>query len=558
MSDKHPTDFVTTGDFLHSNDDAWGRANALTAADDLVESNRDALVGTTLNGAYVVERVLGEGGMGRVYLARHTRITQKRVAIKVLHDEYARNQEVLVRFQREAEAAASVSHPNVMTVLDVDRTPQGLPYLVCEYLEGIDLSEHLKRVGKLDVATALYFAQKLCAGLAAAHARGVIHRDLKPQNVFLLGDFSKATPARPELKILDFGLSRFLDAATENQLTKTGYIMGTPAYMAPEQARGMRVDCRVDVYGVGAILYTALTGRPPFEGDTPQATVLAVLNSEAPRPRSLEPSIPPYVELALERALAREVQDRYPDMATLSQALLALEPAPAKRASEASVPRGIVLPQPSDPLGITSVADVHAARPRLVLFLLALVVLVICGAVTAVTGVELAIGYSFNRVELRLLLLAILGISLTPAVLWLGRIRSEVWANSSRVLALLGQVRAAVTAAAVGYGLSALALHLVDDFLVRFVGDPRLKPLLASWPGWNLLLTLIALVCAVSVLVRRRVLTSMQPGFRRLFAVSLVVVVWLTSVTAIVGFGLRWRDQLLRRAVPGATVPTVR
>jgi hypothetical protein len=155
-------------------------------------------------------------------------------------------------------------------------------------------------------------------------------------------------------------------------------------------------------------------------------------------------------------------------------------------------------------------------------------------------------------------LLAILGISLTPAVLWLGRIRSEVWANSSRVLALLGQVRAAVTAAAVGYGLSALALHLVDDFLVRFVGDPRLKPLLASWPGWNLLLTLIALVCAVSVLVRRRVLTSMQPGFRRLFAVSLVVVVWLTSVTAIVGFGLRWRDQLLRRAVPGATVPTVR
>jgi serine/threonine-protein kinase len=553
MSDKHPTDFVTTGDFLHSDDGAWNRANALTAADDVADSGRDALVGATLNGTYVVERVLGEGGMGRVYLARHTRITQKRVAIKVLHDEYARNQEVLVRFQREAEAAASVSHPNVMTVLDVDRTPQGLPYLVCEYLEGIDLSEHLKRVGKLDVATALYFAQKLCAGLGAAHARGVIHRDLKPQNVFLIGDFAKGTPARPELKILDFGLSRFLDVATGEQLTKTGYIMGTPAYMAPEQARGLRVDCRVDVYGVGAILYTALTGRAPFEADTPQATVLAVLNSEAPRPRSLEPSIPPHVELALERALAREVQDRYPDMATLAQALQALEPGPVKRASQASVPRGIVLPEPSDPLGITAGSDVHAARPRLVLFLLAAVLLVICGTVTAVTGVELAIGYSFNRVELRLLLLAILGISLTPAVLWLGRIRSEVWENSSRVLALLGQVRAAVMASAVGYGLAALALHLVDDFLVRFVGDPRLKPLLATWPGWNLLLTLIAVVCALCVLLRRRVLSTMRPGLRRLLAVSVIALFWLSALSTIVVLGMRWRDQLLHRATPSAT-----
>ncbi|HWA75257.1 MAG TPA: serine/threonine-protein kinase [Polyangiaceae bacterium] len=543
MSEKHATNFVTTGDFLKSDDGAWSRGNALTVAD-------DGLVGVTLNGTYVVERVLGEGGMGRVYLARHTRIAQKRVAIKVLHDEYARNQEVLVRFQREAEAAAAVSHPNVMTVLDVDRTPNGLPYLVCEYLEGIDLSEHLKRVGKLDVATALYFAQKLCAGLGAAHASGVIHRDLKPQNVFLLGDFAKAAPARPELKILDFGLSRFLDTATGDQLTKTGYIMGTPAYMAPEQARGLKVDRRVDVYGVGAILFTALTGRAPFEGDTPQATVLAVLNSEAPRPRSLEPSIPPYVELAIERALAREADERYPDMATFAQALQALEPAAVKRASEASVPRGVVLPAPSDPLGVTSVADVNAARPRLLLFLLAAVLLVIGGAVTAVTGVELAIGYAFNRVELRLLLLAILGISLTPAVLWFSRIRSEVWHNSSRVLALLGQVRAGVVAALVGYGVSALSLHLVDDFLVRLLGDPRLKPLLASWPGWNLLLTLVALVCAVFMLLRRRVLVSVRPGFRQLLALTLVSAASLGLVASIVVFGLHWRDQLLLRSTP--------
>jgi serine/threonine-protein kinase len=357
------------------------------------------------------------------------------------------------------------------------------------------------------------------------------------------------------LKILDFGLSRFLDTATGDQLTKTGYIMGTPAYMAPEQARGLRVDRRVDVYGVGAILFTALTGRPPFEADTPQATVLAVLNSEAPRPRSLEPSIPPYVELAIERALAREVDERYPDMITFGQALQALEPASVKRASEASVPR-VVLPAPSDPIGVTSVADVNAARPRLLLFLLAAILLVIGGAVTAVTGAELAIGYAFNRVELRLLLLAILGISLTPAVLWFSRIRSEVWQNSSRVLGLLGQVRAAVIAALVSYGVAALSLHLVDDFLVRLLGDPRLKPLLASWPGWNLLLPLIALVCATSVLFRRRLLSVMRPGFRRALALALLSAASLALVASILVLGLRWRDQLLLRAARATVTQT--
>jgi hypothetical protein len=270
----------------------------------------------------------------------------------------------------------------------------------------------------------------------------------------------------------------------------------------------------------------------------------------------LEPSIPPYVELALERALARDPDERYPDMATFAQALLALEPAAVKPASEASIPRGIVLPQPSDPLGITAVADVHAARPRLVLFLLALVLLVICGTVTAVTGVELAIGYAFNRVELRLLLAAILGISLTPAVLWLGRIRHEVWENSSRVLALLGHVRATVIAASVGYGLAALSLHLVDDFLVRFLGDPRLRPLLASWPGWNLILTLIALVSAISVLLRRRLLSSVRPGIGRMLAVSVISGFCLLAVAAIVVFGLRWRDQLMQRALPSASATT--
>ena len=311
MPSQNEPEVLSTGDFIES---SWSSETAPA------DSSRDELLGVTLNGTYSVERVLGEGGMGRVYLARHTRVGKKRVAVKVLREEYARNEEVLQRFQREAEAGAAVSHPNVMTVFDVDRTPNGAAYLVCEYLEGVDLGAHLKQFDRLTVHAALHIAQALCHGLIAAHASGVIHRDLKPQNVFLLGDRSRGAAACPDVKILDFGLSRFLDAG-DGSLTKTGYIMGTPAYMAPEQARGLRVDQRVDVYGVGAILYTALTGRPPFDADTPQATVLAVVSSEPPRPRSLVPSIPVAVELLLERALSREPADRYPDMSALLVAI---------------------------------------------------------------------------------------------------------------------------------------------------------------------------------------------------------------------------------------------
>src|SRR4051794_4352584 len=168
MSSSDDTQALHTGDIIES----WRGVEAPESGDDLV--------GTTLNNTYAVERLLGEGGMGRVYLAQHKRIAQKRVAIKVLHAEFAGSAQVLARFQREAESAAAISHPNVVTVLDVDVTPRGMPYLVCEYLEGIDLSDHLKEVKRLDVPDAISITRQLCRGLGAAHARGVIHRDLKP------------------------------------------------------------------------------------------------------------------------------------------------------------------------------------------------------------------------------------------------------------------------------------------------------------------------------------------------------------------------------------------
>jgi len=517
MANSDDTQALTTGDLIG---DSWRGAPVPESGDDLV--------GTTLNSTYVVERLLGEGGMGRVYLARHTRIAQKRVAVKVLHTEFAGSAQVLARFQREAEAAAAISHPNVVSVLDIDVTPRGMPYLVCEYL-----------------ASALEITRQLCRGLGAAHASGVVHRDLKPPNIFLVGDFSNGPPDRLYVKVLDFGLSRFHATAEENNLTKTGFIMGTPSYMAPEQARGKRVDHRADVYGVGTILYSALTGRAPFDEDSPQATILAVMNSEPPRPRSLVPSIPPHVELVIERAMAKNPDERYPDMAAFERALAALS---AGSVVETGAPAALAAPQPSArraPHPSEADTDVHSARPRLILYLFVSVLLMISAATVAVAGVELASGYAFDRVELRLILLSIVGSSLTPAILWFLHIRRRIWDNSSRVLSLLKQVRAAVLAGVVSYGLMILAFNVLDGFLVRFLARPEVKPVGASWAGWHLLLPGIALTAAVAVGFRRRLAASSLPGWQRLLAVWSVSGLAVAVAAALVYLGLLWRSGAL-------------
>jgi serine/threonine protein kinase len=535
MPSNDDTQLLNTGDFL----EPWRGVDAPESSDELV--------GVTLNDSYVVERLLGEGGMGRVYLARHTRIAQKRVAVKVLHPEFASNQQVLARFQREAEAAAAISHPNVVAVLDIDVTPRGMPYLVCEYIEGIDLSDHLHEVKRLDVLDALSVTRQLCRGLHAAHARGVIHRDLKPPNVFLVGDFSKGAPPRLVAKILDFGLSSFRATEGGQSLTKTGVIMGTPSYMAPEQARGKRVDQRADVYGLGTILYTVLTGRPPYDEESPQATILALLNSEPPRPRSLVGSIPSHLELVIERAMAKNPDDRYPDMLAFEQALDAL---PAAKALTQSIPPATLAaptPKLQAPAHLASSdADVHAARPRLLLSLLCAVSLLIAGAIVAISGLELALGYRFGKVELRLILLGIIGTAFTPTALWFFHIRRKIWDSSSRVLSLLDQVRAAVLTGIISYGLLLLAFHLIDDFLLRFLGNEQLKPVGVAWTGWNLLLPAVALISGVTVAWRRRLLSSVGVGWRRLVAAWLAVALGVVLAAGVVYFGILWQAASAR------------
>lgn len=539
---------ATTSEFVEN---SWNRET-------VAEDARDPLVGVTLSDTYVVERVLGEGGMGRVYMARHTRIAQKRVAVKVLHNQYACNAQVLARFQREAEAAAAVSHPNVVTVLDVARTPQGQPYLVCEYLEGTDLAEHLRAVRKLDVPAALHITRQICRGLAAAHRSGVIHRDLKPQNVFLVGDSSAGISARPIVKILDFGLSRFLDPAPGDQLTQTGVILGTPSYMAPEQARARPVDLRADIYGVGAILYTALTGRPPYLEDTPHATILAVLHGEPPPPRSIEQSIPEALEAILLRALAREPENRFPDAEALERALDAYE---ARMGIDSLPPRVALLPEPVQAPALAPAPAPAPPRPTgnarlsFIVFLAASLLLFVSAAGTSIPGVELASGYSFNRVETILFLLAVTGTIATPAALWLVHIRATIAENGPELQSLAGRLRAFLSTFVWTYGLGAFGLALIDGCWTRLSETTALPRAGLSFAGWNLILPLLGVSAALGRLSLQVVAEEVRPGWRRALATASAGCLVLVLMASLAVAGLEWRERTLES--PGKPARTL-
>jgi eukaryotic-like serine/threonine-protein kinase len=254
--------------------------------------------------------------MGRVYEARHTRLPNKRFAIKVLHADLAMNSDLQVRFQREAETAASVEHPSVVGTYDIGRTPQGWQYMVCEHLTGLDLHTHIDRSGPLRDVTVIHIGKKLCEAVEAAHAKGVIHRDLKPHNVFLVGDFAVGVPERPNLKVLDFGLSRFVDR--DSQLTKTGVIMGTPGYMSPEQAVGDRVDHRTDLYALGVVLWECLTGKALWEGADVMSIITRQMRDVVPPPRELlgDPLFPRTLDQLVVRLCAR-LPDERPEHAGL-------------------------------------------------------------------------------------------------------------------------------------------------------------------------------------------------------------------------------------------------
>jgi eukaryotic-like serine/threonine-protein kinase len=285
------------------------------------------LLGTTVAGRYKVIKLLGEGGMGQVYLAEHSAI-EKRIALKVLRAEYAHKGDIVTRFQQEAISASRIKHPNVLDVFDFGQLENGCFYLAMEFLEGNDLADELQRLRVLTPSRALPIAMQICRALSAAHAKGVVHRDMKPENVFL----QRTGDGEEIVKIVDFGIAQLKPsneeaaaASTHRRLTRTGMIFGTPEYMAPEQAVGKHADLRCDVYAVGIILFELFTGAVPFTGETFLGVLTKHLNEPAPTMRAVYPDVQVSSELegVVQRALAKDPTQRYQTMTELAQALAA-------------------------------------------------------------------------------------------------------------------------------------------------------------------------------------------------------------------------------------------
>ncbi|HSO24901.1 MAG TPA: serine/threonine-protein kinase, partial [Chondromyces sp.] len=272
-------------------------------------------------GRYEIVARIGAGGMGEVYRARDTRLGRE-VAIKVLPSEFAEDPDRLRRFEREARATAALSHPNILAVHDVG-THDGAPYLVEELLQGESLQDRLAS-GSLAHGEALRIAGEIAKGLAAAHDKGIVHRDLKPGNVFLTRGGT--------VKVLDFGLAKLLPAVASTEAetvsrsadatTALGGVLGTLAYMAPEQARGRPVDQRADVFAFGVVLYEMLTGERPFRGATGTDVVAAILKDE---PAALPAAVPPPVAAVVARCLAKDPDLRYQSAGEIRAALEAAQ-----------------------------------------------------------------------------------------------------------------------------------------------------------------------------------------------------------------------------------------
>ncbi|MFO0606655.1 MAG: serine/threonine-protein kinase [Polyangiales bacterium] len=272
--------------------------------------------GDVIAGRYKVVRRLGSGGMGAVFEAENLR-TGRRVALKIVHAELAAKPELARRFEREARAAAQLEHPHVVDILDLgDDAARGIQFLVQEFLEGESLADRMVREGPLSPRAALEALTPIADALAAVHAAGLVHRDVKPENVFLQRRGEAETP-----KLIDFGVVAYAAGPPTVRLTKAGTLVGTPAYMSPEQALDASVDGRADLWSLGVVLYEALSGERPYDADDPDQ-LLAKIRFEAPRPlASVMPGLPASLVAAVDRALQRDRAARWPTAVAFRDAL---------------------------------------------------------------------------------------------------------------------------------------------------------------------------------------------------------------------------------------------
>jgi len=280
----------------------------------------DPLIGRVLSERYRIIRKIGEGGMGAVYQAEHALI-EKKIALKILFQDLTRRPDLVARFLQEAKSASRIGHENVIDISDFGQLPDGLVFIAMEYLDGMDLGRALKVQGQMHWPRARPILMQIAKGLRAAHGNGIIHRDMKPENVYLT-----QREGRPDfVKVLDFGIAKIInpDETDAPRLTQTGMIFGTPEYMSPEQAQGHPPDHRVDVYAVGCIMYHMLTGQVPFTADSFMGILTKHLLEPPVPPRKRRPDqdIPADVEAVCLKAMEKDRDKRFADMNELYRAL---------------------------------------------------------------------------------------------------------------------------------------------------------------------------------------------------------------------------------------------
>ena len=304
----------------------------------------DRYIGRLLDGRYEILEIIGAGGMAVVYKARCHRLNRL-VAVKILKDENLEDEDFRRRFHAESQAIARLSHPNIVSVYDVSYT-EDEDYIVMELIDGITLKQFLESRGRLHWKAAVHFATQIAKALEHAHSMGLVHRDIKPHNVMVLKNGS--------VKVADFGIARMVEES--NTMTKEA--LGSVHYISPEQASCGRVDNRSDLYSLGVVMYEMITGRPPFEGDSPLSVVWKHLYEAAPRPASLVPEIPCGLEQIILKAMAHDLQDRYPNATAMLRDLeafrknptvpLASLPDPSTH-EQKPLPKAKPMPSPAEP-----------------------------------------------------------------------------------------------------------------------------------------------------------------------------------------------------------------
>lgn len=322
----------------------------------VLQRDQDPLIGKTLAEKYLIEELIKHGGMGAVYRGKHV-LMDKTVAVKVLRPSLALDNDVVARFSREAKAASRISHPHAVNVTDFGEDENGVVFLVMEYLDGQTLKEVVKAEGPLELARATEIIRQVAGALDAAHEQGVIHRDLKSDNIML-----SQTNGGDWAKVLDFGIAKIQQAngAPDPDITAANLVIGTPQYMSPEQcAQSGPLDARSDIYSFGIILYEMLAGRVPFSGESPTIIMMKQVQDPPPPIREARPGLPESVAKVVERALAKQPAERFQSAGEFSAAL--------SEAANASVQSAVIAAPETTPIAPVALADddeVTLVRPR--------------------------------------------------------------------------------------------------------------------------------------------------------------------------------------------------